>query len=157
MEYLPPLFRIVLIWRKQATEHSSTEIWNLFRTKVEFTLLPTFFLHCSVWVKWLFKRYSRHFSTYIGVQTHGESFALNFINIWQLLYLDFLLFRIGVMDTAPGHATIPDRTSYQPQATSVCRLCRTNCQRNRGQDGLPLCQTVRSPSVYVDYVASFLS
>jgi len=42
MEYLPPLFRIVLIWHKQATERSSAEIWNLFRTKVEFTLLPTF-------------------------------------------------------------------------------------------------------------------
>ena len=73
-----------------------------------------FFLHCSVWVKWLFKRYSRHFSTYIGVQKHGESFALNFINIWQLLFLDFLLFRKGIMDTAPGRSTIPDRTSYQP-------------------------------------------
>ena len=116
-----------------------------------------FFLHCSVWVKWLFNRYSRHFSTYIGVQTHGKSFALNFINIWQLLYLDFLLFRIGILDTAPGHSTIPDRTSYQPQATSVCRRFRIYRQRSRGQDGLPLCQTVRSPSVYVDYVAFFLS
>ena len=137
MDYLPPLFSIVFIWRKQATESSSAEIGTLFRTKVEFTLLPTFFLHCSVWVKWLFKRYSRHFSTYIGVQTHGESFALNFINIWQLLYLDFLLFRIGVMDTAPGHATIPDRTSYQPQATSICRRFRITQQRSRGQEGPP--------------------
>jgi len=41
------------------------------------------------------------------------------------------------MDTAPGHSTIPDRTSYQPQATSVRRRLRTNCQRNRGQDGFP--------------------
>jgi len=100
MEYLPPLFRIVLIWRKQATEVSSAEIWTLFRTKVEFTLLPTFSLHCSVWVKWLFKRYSRHFSTHIGVQKHGKSFALIFINIWQLLYLDLSL----VSDRYNGHS-----------------------------------------------------
>ena len=155
MEYLPPLFSIVFIWRKQATESSSAEIWTLFRTKVEFTLLPTFSF--IVQCEWVFKRYSRHFSTYIGVQKHGKSFALNFINIWQLLYLDFLLFRKGIIDTAPGHSTIPDRTSYQPQATSVCRRFRTNCQRNRGQEGPPLCQTVCSPSVYVDYVAFFLS
>jgi len=157
MEYLPPLFRIVLIWRKQATESSSAEIWTLFRTKSRVHSFAYFFLHCSVWVKWLFKRYSRHFSTYIGVHKHGKSLALNFINIWQLLlYLDFLLFRTGIMDTA-GRSTIPDRTSYQPQAAPVCRLFRISWQRNRGQDGLPLCQTVRSPSVYVDYVAFFLS
>ena len=77
-----------------------------------------------------------HISTWIGVVKHEKSFAPIFIDI-RLLFIDFLLFCKSIIATAPGHATIPDRTSYWPQATSICRRFRTNQQRSRGQEGPP--------------------
>jgi len=78
-----------------------------------------------------------HISTWIGVVKYGKSFAPIFIDI-RLLFIDFLLFWNSIMDTAPGHSNIPDRTSYQPQATSICRRFFINQQRSWGQEGPPL-------------------